>query len=191
MSILHQRRLHRRQEANPWDLHDRFHPRSVSPNLRPPLRQAHANQTRSLIGFIMLISSQNNTVKYIGIFFVTSGVYPNVPQGIAWNGNNIGGSTKRGVGMAMHVAFGNIGGAIAAYIYRSTDAPRFTSGHAILIGFQTMSLVLSVFMTLYLRRENSRRDAAASGKLPEEYTETEKLAERERGDYASFFRYTV
>ena len=139
----------------------------------------------------MLISSQNNTVKYIGIFFVTSGVYPNVPQGIAWNGNNIGGSTKRGVGMAMHVAFGNIGGAIAAYIYRSTDAPRFTSGHAILIGFQTMSLVLSVFMTLYLRRENSRRDAAASGKLLEEYTEAEKLAERERGDNASFFRYTV
>jgi len=144
----------------------------------------------ALIGFIMLISSQNNTVKYIGIFFVTSGVYPNVPQGIAWNGNNIGGSTKRGVGMAMHVAFGNIGGAIAAYIYRSTDAPKFTSGHAILIGFQTMSLVLSIFMTLYLRRENSRRHVA-SGKLPEEYTETEKLAERERGDYASFFRYTV
>jgi hypothetical protein len=92
--------------------------------------------------------------------------------------------------MAMHVAFGNIGGVIASYIYRSTDAPRFTSGHAILIGFQTMSLVLSCFMTLYLRRENSRRHAA-SGKLPEEYTETERLAERERGDYASFFRYTV
>lgn len=54
-----------------------------------------------------------------------------------------------------------------------------------------MSLVLSIFMTLYLRRENSRRDAAASGKLLEEYTEAEKLAERERGDNASFFRYTV
>jgi hypothetical protein len=145
---------------------------------------------RRLIGFIMLISSQNNTVKYIGIFFVTSGVYPNVPQGIAWNGNNIGGSTKRGVGMAMHVAFGNLGGIIAAYIYRSTDGPKFTSGHGSLIGFQCMSLVLSIFMTLYLRRENARRHAA-SGKLPEEYTETEKLAERERGDHASFFRYTV
>jgi hypothetical protein len=46
----------------------------------------------------MLIASQNNVVKYIGIFFVTSGVYTNVPQGLAWNGNNIGGSTKRGVG---------------------------------------------------------------------------------------------
>jgi hypothetical protein len=191
MSVLHQRRLHRRQEADPWNFHDRLHPRRVSVHISLNFANRILTQTRRLIGFIMLISSQNNTVKYIGIFFVTSGVYPNVPQGIAWNGNNIGGSTKRGVGMAMHVAFGNIGGAIAAYIYRSTDAPKFTSGHAILIGFQTMSLVLSIFMTLYLRRENSRRDAAASGKLPEEYTETEKLAERERGDYASFFRYTV
>ena len=138
----------------------------------------------------MLLVSQNNVVKYIGIYFVTSGVYPNVPQGIAWNANNIGGSTKRGVGMAMHVAFGNLGGMIAAYIYRSTDGPRFVSGHASLIGFQCMSLVLSTFMTLYLRRENKRRDAV-SGKLPSEYTETERLAERERGDLASFFRYTV
>lgn len=138
----------------------------------------------------MLLASQNNVVKYIGLFFVTSGVYSNVPQGIAWNGNNIGGSTKRGVGMAMHVAFGNIGGVIAAYIYRTTDGPRFVSGHGSLIGFQCMSLVLSVFMTFWLRKENKRREIA-SGKLPEQYTETEKLAERERGDYASFFRYTV
>lgn len=44
-------------------------------------------------------------------------IYPNVPQGVAWNGNNIGGSTKRGVGIAMHVGFGNLGGAIAGYVF--------------------------------------------------------------------------
>ncbi len=36
---------------------------------------------------------------------MTVGVYPNVPQGVAWNGNNIGGSLKRAVGIAMHVGF--------------------------------------------------------------------------------------
>lgn len=36
---------------------------------------------------------------------ITCGIYPNVPQGVAWNGNNIGGSLKRGVGIAMHVGF--------------------------------------------------------------------------------------
>lgn len=51
----------------------------------------------------MLLSSQSNGVKYAGCFFAASGIYPNVPQGVAWNGNNIGGSVKRGVGIAMHV----------------------------------------------------------------------------------------
>lgn len=143
----------------------------------------------ALVGFLMNIASTNNNVKYAGIFFITAGVYPNVPQGIAWNENNIGGSTKRGIGMAMHVAFGNIGGIIASYIYRAPDAPRYFSGRGSLIGLQCMSLTLSVFMTLYLRRENKRRDA--EHKAPALYTEDEKAMERQKGDYASFFRYVV
>lgn len=52
-----------------------------------------------------------------------------------------------------------------------------------------MSLVLSVIMTLYLRRENARRDREY--KHPDEYTAEEKWTEREKGDNATFFRYTV
>lgn len=44
-------------------------------------------------------------------------------------------------------------------------------------------------MTLYLRRENARRDRVY--KAPELYTAAEKYEEREKGDGASFFRYTV
>ena len=51
-------------------------------------------------------------------------IYPNVPQGVAWNGNNIGGSTKRGVGIAMHVGFGNLGGAIAGFRKSSSESIR-------------------------------------------------------------------
>lgn len=52
-----------------------------------------------------------------------------------------------------------------------------------------MSMLLSIFMTLYLRRENARRDREY--KPPSEYTVEEKLLEREKGDNATFFRYTV
>jgi membrane associated rhomboid family serine protease len=52
------------------------------------------------------------------------GIYPLVPLGVAWNGNNIGGSLKRGVGIAMHVGFGNLGGVVAAFVYQSKYAPR-------------------------------------------------------------------
>ncbi|RDW64422.1 uncharacterized protein DSM5745_09833 [Aspergillus mulundensis] len=142
-----------------------------------------------IIGFIMLISSDNNGVKYAGTFFAASGIYPNVPQGVAWNGNNIGGSFKRSVGIAMHVGCGNLGGVLSSFIYRSQDRPHYRIGHGTLIGCLTMSTILCSIMTVYLRRENARRDREF--KPPAEYSEAERAAERERGDSASFFRYTV
>lgn len=56
-----------------------------------------------------------------------------------------------------------------------------------------MSLVLSVFMTIYLGHENSRRDAVLlqQNQSLENISHDEKLAQREKGDDASFFRYTV
>lgn len=137
----------------------------------------------------MLISSDSHGVKYAGTFFAASGIYPNVPQGVAWNGNNIGGSLKRSVGIAMHVGFGNLGGVMSSFIYRTQDKPHYRVGHGTLIGTLTMSTILSVFMTVYLRRENARRDREY--KAPSEYTEAEQLLEREKGDNASFFRYTI
>ncbi len=53
-----------------------------------------------------------------------AGIFPTVPLIGAWNSNNIGGSLKRGVGIAMQVGFGNLGGAIAGFVYLSTDEPR-------------------------------------------------------------------
>lgn len=78
----------------------------------------------ALIGWIMLISSPKAAVQYVGTFFACSGIFASVPLGIAWNSNNIGGSLKRGVGIAMHVGFGNLGGVLASYIYLPKDSPR-------------------------------------------------------------------
>lgn len=89
----------------------------------------------------------------------------------------------------MHVAFGNLGGVLASFVYLSKDAPHFTQGHCILIGVCTMSAILQTIMTIYLRRENAHRDSIH--KAPAQYSIEEKNAERERGDNATFFRYTV
>lgn len=89
----------------------------------------------------------------------------------------------------MHVGFGNLGGAISGFLYIAKDSPMYYPGHGTLIATETMSLLLCIFMTVYLRRENARRDREY--KPPSEYTEEERLAERHKGDNASFFRYTV
>lgn len=78
----------------------------------------------AIIGFVMLLSSDKPGIQYTGTFFAASGIYPLVPMGVAWNGNNIGGSLKRGVGIAMHVGWGNLGGAMSSFIYLSNYAPR-------------------------------------------------------------------
>ena len=54
-----------------------------------------------------------------------------------------------------------------------------------------MSFALTLFMHLYLVRENRRRDEEmkAKGLTLEDYTDEMKAAERERGDYATVSRY--
>ncbi len=125
-------------------------------------------------------------------------------MGVAWNGNNIGGATKRAVGIAMHVGrcqlllrstgyepvitgFGNLGGIISGFSFRSVAAPRYFSGHGLLIGTLTMSTILCIFMHIYLVRENTRRDAdmKTQGLTLDDYTEEMKYRERENGDNAT------
>ncbi|EXM09654.1 major facilitator superfamily domain-containing protein [Fusarium oxysporum II5] len=145
--------------------------------------------TMAGLGLILLIAVRHSGVRYFGCFLLASGIFPSIPQGIAWNSNNIGGSLKRGVGIAMNVSCGNFGGIIASYLFMTKDAPRYFPGFGTLLGCQVMALILSIWMAIYLRRENARRDA--THKDPSLYTEDEKQAEREKGDNATFFRYTI
>jgi len=69
------------------------------------------------------------------------------------------------------------------------SAPTFASGYEGLIGLVAMSGALSLWMTIYFRMENKRRDREF--KNPELYSIEEKALEREKGDNASFFRFTI
>ncbi|KUJ11432.1 MFS general substrate transporter [Mollisia scopiformis] len=127
----------------------------------------------AITGFAMLASSNKPHVQYAGTFFAASGIYPLVPMGVAWNGNNIGGSLKRAVGIAMHVSFRNLGGSISAFCF----LPQYRRA------------LLTIFMSVYLRLENARRDK--NGPMLGSYTEDQRSAERGDGDNATFYRYTV
>lgn len=89
----------------------------------------------------------------------------------------------------MQVGFGNLGGVISGFLYQSKHAPMFYPGHVTLVAFEAMATVFCIIMTVYLRRENARRDR--ENKALSEYSQEEMERERERGDTATFFRYTV
>jgi hypothetical protein len=137
----------------------------------------------------MLLGSENDHVKYAGTFFFAGGVYSTFPAIIAWNGNNVGGSVKRGIAIAIQGGMGNLGGVASAYMYLSKDAPQYRRGHGGVIALCGGAALLSLFMTTWLRRENAHRDCIY--KSPDTYTTEEKKSESHLGDYASFYRYTI
>lgn len=60
-------------------------------------------QVVAITGFAMLASTSRPRIQYAGTILAAIGIYPQIPLGLAWNSNNIGGSLKRGTGIAMQV----------------------------------------------------------------------------------------
>ncbi|KAK1704598.1 high-affinity nicotinic acid transporter [Colletotrichum lupini] len=148
-------------------------------------------QLVGILGFGLLVGTSKSSAQYAGTIFAAIGIYPQIPLGLAWNSSNIGGSLKRGTGIAMQVMGGNCGGIIASYVYLSRDGPRYTTGHSILIGFVSMAFFLTLFMTTWCRRENARRDQVASDAGAQELTAEQKELEAELADNVPWFRYTI
>ncbi|KAK6371436.1 hypothetical protein LTS17_008686 [Exophiala oligosperma] len=146
-------------------------------------------QCVALVGIILQIAAKQDRAKYAGTYLLTIGLYPCVPMGTAWNSNNIGGSAKRAVGIAMQIAAGNLGGIASGFIYVKADGPRYIKGHSVMLGMIALSIILCALQSVYLRRENARRDA--THKPLSEYTAQNKHEERELGDSATFYRFTV
>lgn len=91
-------------------------------------------QVIAITGFAILAGTDKVSTQYGGLILAAIGIYPLIPLSMAWNSGNIGGSMKRGAGIAMQVMGGNCGGILASYVYLSTDGPRYIKGHSILIG---------------------------------------------------------
>lgn len=137
-------------------------------------------------GFGMCIGSDNPRVVYGGVFIAACCIYPAFPGVIAWLSNNLAGSYKRGVGMALQIGIGNLGGAMASNFYRKKDKPRFILGHALELGFIGVGIIAAILLILSYRRINHKRDRQMRDGADRLHTEEELAA---MGDKAVTFRY--
>ncbi|KAM3514399.1 hypothetical protein MY11210_001953 [Beauveria gryllotalpidicola] len=137
-------------------------------------------------GFGMCIGSSNPKVVYGGVFFAACCIYPAFPGVITWLSNNLAGSYKRNVGMALQVGIVNLGGAMASNFYRKKDKPRFILGHALELGFIGLGIVAAVSLALSYRRINHKRDRQMREGAERLHTPEELAA---MGDRAVTFRY--
>ena len=150
-------------------------------------------------GYVILIASRNATLSYIAVYLAACGIYPTIPNIIAWVSNNVEGSYKRSVSLAMVISFGNINGAVSSNVYRALDAPWYTLGHAVVLGYIAMGLVMAVIYRTFLVRENARRErgerdeliGGAGGDAKNGTYETVADARRDKGDEWSGYRYTL
>ncbi|KAG1770916.1 major facilitator superfamily domain-containing protein [Suillus occidentalis] len=97
----------------------------------------------SLVGYILLYTSVKAGPSYAGACLAAAGTFPTVPVILAWAGSNAGGDLKRGVVLAMVIGISNLGGVCSSFIY--IDPPRFHIGHGTIMGFLSLSHVLSAF----------------------------------------------
>jgi len=154
-------------------------------------------------GYTILIISRNAALSYFAVYLAAVGIYPMIANTVSWVSNNVEGTYKRSVTMAMFISFGNINGAVSSNIYRAQDKPWYRLGHSIVLGYIVMGWIATVIFYSLLRRENMKRDAGERDEIivgPNgekvgngsggEY-ESVEAAKMEKGDEWSGYRYTL
>ncbi|KAJ6619900.1 major facilitator superfamily domain-containing protein [Mycena sp. CBHHK59/15] len=145
--------------------------------------------------------SRNAALSYFAVYMATCGIYPVIRP--AWVSNNVEGSYKRSVSLAMVISFGNINGAVSSNVYRAKDKPWYPLG--LVLMYIVIGIIASTTYHILLRRENARRDRGERDEVigksgdPELDVKNEKNgrfdsvqdAKREKGDEWSGYRYTL
>ncbi|TRM57905.1 major facilitator superfamily domain-containing protein [Schizophyllum amplum] len=152
------------------------------------------------IGYIILIVSRNGALSYVGVYLAACGIYPVIPNTIAWMSNNVEGSYKRSVSIAMVIGFGNINGAVSSNVYREADRPWYTLGHRLVLMYIAFGLIASTVYLFLAHRENQRRDRGErdevigkmeGGNKRNGAYENIDTARQDKGDEWSGYRYTL
>ncbi|KAI0321126.1 MFS general substrate transporter [Amylostereum chailletii] len=153
------------------------------------------------VGYTILIVSRSPSLSYFATYLAASGIYPIIPNSVAWVSGNVEGSYKRGAVLGMAIGFGNLNGAVTSNVYRSQDKPWYSLGHGIVLTYIGLGLLCSIALMVVLRRENAARErgdrdeviAGVNNKTANEANgvfDSVDDARREKGDTWSGFRYT-
>ncbi|KAI8947447.1 MFS general substrate transporter [Xylaria longipes] len=138
----------------------------------------------TVAGFAVLLSIHTNTtVEYAVLHLVTIGTYGVLPIIVCWFQMNLGGHHRRSIGSAWQIGFGNLGGIIATYLFLDSDAPYFTKGFAVCLGFVILSALSSALYLISIYIENRKRAKMVTNIGLTEHEKTEM------GDLSPEYKY--
>ncbi|KAI0486926.1 MFS transporter-like protein [Xylaria cf. heliscus] len=111
----------------------------------------------AIAGYIMLLATKDNAVRYAGTFLVAIGVFPNSALIMGWLSNNLAPHFVRATGVGFLIAFANTSAFISTFIYLPKDQPDYTLGHSISLGALVICFLLVCTQVLFLTWENGKR----------------------------------
>ncbi|EFQ31568.1 major facilitator superfamily transporter [Colletotrichum graminicola M1.001] len=148
-----------------------------------------ATVTIGIVGFVMLLASSDPQIQYAGTFLGAAGIYPTISNTLSWVINNTEGSLKRAFVLGMVVGWGNLNGVVSSNIYLKREAPRYFTGHGVVLGYQILFLLGgSIFMHVALRIANRNRRA---GKMDAKWAAMTDEQRWVAGDERPDFMYTL
>ncbi|KAL9007183.1 MAG: hypothetical protein Q9188_000117 [Gyalolechia gomerana] len=111
-------------------------------------------------GYIMLLAQHGLpvAVRYIAVYMVQAGGYITMPLTLVWLNNNLGGHYKKGIGAALQIGLGNLGGVVASNIYIPSQAPTFPLGFGTSLALEWLTAIGCTVFLVGLMRENRKRE---------------------------------
>ncbi|KAL8369832.1 hypothetical protein RB595_000261 [Gaeumannomyces hyphopodioides] len=118
----------------------------------------------AVVGFAIAASTLTVAGRYTACFIFAAGAYSVNSVIIGWASSTCAQTKeKKAVVLAMTNVAGQIGYIYGAYIWPSTDSPRYTIGFSASAAFSICSVACAWYMRLMLQRENKRMLANANG----------------------------
>lgn len=131
---------------------------------------------------------ENVGVLYFSIILAQIGTYPLLPCISAWTGNNLAPSWKRSIGLAWTLAAGNIGSLVGTNIFLDREAPRYSTGYGVSLGFICLGLATALALELTLKARNKSKETVSEDEVRQQYTD-EQLDKL--GDKSPLFKYML
>lgn len=113
------------------------------------------------VGYAILLATPYVPVgaRYFALYLLSCGCWLAQPITVVWLNNNLGGHYKRGVGAAIQLSIGNVSGIVSSNIFLPHQAPRYTLGYGMGLGFAWLCVISAFVFDFWIRRENKLREA--------------------------------
>ncbi|KAF2753513.1 retrograde regulation protein 2 [Pseudovirgaria hyperparasitica] len=112
----------------------------------------------AVAGLLVILYAKPPGVRYLGLYLATFGTQANVPGTLSYGQSQTAKIERKGVIAAAMISIGAAGGITGSTIFRTQDAPQYLPGMWATIAMQLFYTLVTVCMSLYLKRQNRLAD---------------------------------